>query len=244
MAQIITKTFAVGAAEPLANWLKEQLTTLHTFVKTEATETLEKLYFSESFYISLNKSSGAVRIVGDNGFAYTAYSFQSTYKQTAQIIKSARGDIAVKITKNTVANQETMPDNGYLVFALLKCKHGNTGAQGYGVYVPDSTILNQSYNIKYFVGDDSPSTSSTAVNSIKDAQDATTTKALCCGYNEIVSLVFLLPIFAVSSGYMSTETYIMQITPRMYFGQTQIGGKNYHCIGLLAMLDEEENITE
>ena len=243
MATVLERVCPKNSFPESAGWIIEKLQELIDFTDVVVNEGSTDLYYSQNYYIRISYSSSNLTIMvcgGDDFTDNTLYSCSySSVEQYVRIVKTAKGDVALLATNYSNSATTGIPDNGCLAFVLVKCKHAVSGTEEWGLYAPTDNTVSQNFYTKLLVTEGTTNVSNNRINAVYTSAGGNKFNVMC-GYNPLAPITVLIPIYAVSSAYISENTFIMHITPRMYNGYSLINNKQYYCIGLIAMLDEAE----
>lgn len=242
MAQIVTNSWIEQSdASNIKAWFSEQLSALHGFedVQTDQQTGDILLYFTASSYIRLSSTttSGYFTVsVTCPGHTAILYDVNIANRPIyAEIVKSVLGDISIRF-----GNNAPLENHDFFVGVLLKCKNTITGVETWGFYQPQnmSSTSAQAFTPRLLITDDTTYENGQRLNTFKPSPNSASAVIVCSGYNPYAAITVLVPICAVSSCCVAVNTYFMLISPQMYDGDATLDGKHYHCIGLVAMLDE------
>lgn len=244
MATILEYSFTRNQCVEAAAWIAEQLQQVFDFVNVVEDEGVIDLYYTQNYYIritssSVSPTSFSIKVCGTTEDFEDCVLFTNAtanIRQYIRIVKSATGDIALYVTSSSTLIAG-IPNNSYLVFVITKCRNIINNEENWGLYVPTSQGLYQTYYTKLFVTEGTINIDNDHINRVYTSGNSANS-SVTMGYNPLALMTVLIPIYAVSSAYISENTFIMHITPSMYNGDTVINGKHYYCAGLLAMLDE------
>ena len=244
MATVLEYTHQKSGAIATVSWIAEQLQEVFDFVNVIVDGNTTDLYYSQNYYLRVMASTSnsfSIKVCGPDGFTECTLFTSATQniEQYVRIVKTAKGDVALLATNYSNSATTGIPDNGCLAFVLVKCKHAVSGTEEWGLYAPTDNTVSQNFYTKLLVTEGTTNVSNNRINAVYTSAGGNKFNVMC-GYNPLAPITVLIPIYAVSSAYVSENTFIMHITPRMYNGDTMINGKHYYCIGLIAMLDEAE----
>ena len=155
-----------------------------------------------------------------------------------QIIKTASGDIALRLYK------QALVDNKYLQIAILRVIDTD-GNESYAVYTPanigqsssNANMVSSISGYMMLIADDTDNTGTTQINWVADSTSTDLTP-LAFGFNPSAKTAKPISIFGTFTNYMSKTAKIFAQTPRPYNGESKMYGKNYYCVSFLALLDE------
>lgn len=216
-------------------WVKNTLTSMHTFVNVVADEEHTpaqwyKLYYTTDSYLHLTTDSYFKCFAKNDSRNMNLTLFNLGNNSTThnfEIVQSAKGDIMFRGNYNS----SSLPSEGNFIFALCKCKHGVTGAESWCVLHPTNGDVNRA---KYIAADDYRD----AFYLFSTPGGSSGQEYWSGGYNPLIDQVLLEPLCAPSSSYIGENSYIVKFAKNAYYGDTIMGGKHYYFYNLFAMLDE------
>jgi len=236
MATVITNDFVVtsGDISLFINDLR------NSFSFTNYDSETGKLYITSNTYVQLscNASNALTVAYGNSNGELKTGTLSSASHLYYEIIKSVSGDIAVRINKGVLS------ENNSLVFAIVKTKN-IANEESYAFYIPstniNSPIAQNSSNMGaiIIIADDVttylPSQMLTSVVTTSTSPSYTN---FMFGYNTNAKIDAMIRIFSTYSEYISVNARLILCSKSAHNGPTVINNKNYYCITFLALLDE------
>lgn len=236
MAQIINKTITSGPSAAMDELISD-LRSVFAFKRYDAEN--QRLYITDETYIYINGYSSSFNIAFGNSNGHLIQLYESSVNYIYyQIIKSASGDVALRLYK------QPLVDNKYFQMAIVKVKNSDDN-ESYAVYTPaysapgttSANLVASVYGSMMLIADDTTSAGYTAVNNCADSESPNVSP-VNFGMNINTQSAKLIQIFSTYTDYMTSNARIMAQTPRPYNGECLINGKQYYCISFIALLDE------
>ena len=236
MAQIINKSITTNLTDAM-NTLIADLRSVFDFKRYD--DENHRLYITDDTYVEIYGYSSSFSIkIGNSHGQLLQLSESSVSGVYYQIIKTASGDIALRLYK------QALVDNKYLQIAILRVIDTD-GNESYAVYSPadagqgvvNTNMIPSVTGYMTLIADDTDTPGNTQICQNADSTSANLTP-LAFGFNPSAKTAKPISIFGTFTNYMSKTAKIFAQTPRPYNGESKMYGKNYYCVSFLALLDE------